>query len=203
MAHAHLYACERPRFARGGRGIDFQTRRRAEGGQACFDLQCRHEGGAEWIVPSMDQERTKNATCVHPGHGPHTLELTVPSPAAVVADDPAAAARAHPASLPQDGAGDLEQPQPAMHAATRTAKRTGRAILVCSSPAPTPISPRALPLSQRSEPHTQRTASPFSQPVVSSEFARGDCINTISYLATHDGGAGKRNTKRKVGPEAG
>jgi len=85
MAHAHLYACERPRFARGGRGIDFQTRRRAEGGQACFDLQCRHEGGAELSPPWIKSEPKMPRACIQataPTHSSspcHPLLLSSPT----------------------------------------------------------------------------------------------------------------------------
>ena len=85
MAHAHLCACERPRFARGGRGIGFQTRRRAEGGQASFDLQCRHEGGAELSPQWIKSEPETPHACIQataPTHSSspcHPLLLSSPT----------------------------------------------------------------------------------------------------------------------------
>ena len=142
MAHAHLYACERPRFARGGRGIDFQTRRRAEGGQACFDLQCRHEGGAELSPPWIKSEPKMPRACIQataPTHSSspcHPLLLSSPTIPLLLREP-------------------IPRPYPKMVPATLNSRsppctrpqgpRREPAVPSCTNQAPTPLSPRALP----------------------------------------------------------
>ena len=200
MAHAHLCACERPRFARGGRGIGFQTRRRAEGGQACFDLQCRHEGGAELSPQWIKSEPETPHACIQataPTHSSspcHPLLLSSPTiPLLLREPIPRPYPKMVPATLnirsPPCTRPQGPRREPAVPSSCVRVKPRPCFLWCCWL-----VFPLTLQVHQ-----SQRTASPF----LKIRKRRFRLSTPISHLATNDGGAGKRKTKRKVGQEAG